>query len=151
MKANKSDGPIKLKIRYSTQPAVDTGGVSKQFFQNFFAQMQKTFNGINMFEGNDTRLIPTTNSHMKNSGLPTMLGRIFACGLSQGHFPVGPRFLSPAIYKYLASGNMAAARESVSLEDAPQRTKLVIQKVILHCFLTFFHLPFFVIGPRLQT
>ena len=76
MKANKSDGPIRLKIRYNSQPAVDTGGVSKQFFQNCFVQMQKTFLGITMFEGNDTRLIPTTNSHMKNSMLPTILGKI---------------------------------------------------------------------------
>ena len=74
------DSIVPLQIKYRGQPAVDTGGVLRQFCTDVFpAQMLQGADGLPpLFEGNENRKLPFYNSGIAVSDVMKLIGKIFS-------------------------------------------------------------------------
>ena len=114
-----------VRIMIGKQPAVDTGGVRRQFFCDVFAYLSSS-NLLRLFEGPENRLRPVFRHSSISSGMMTVVGKMV------GHSIVmdcqGFSFLSPACYYYIA-GHLDTAISATSMVDADKRVKHAISKV----------------------
>ena len=110
----------KLQIVYNDQPAADTGGVSWQFYSQLIRTISEEF-----FHGD-------YNPDIVASGMMKLVGTIIVHSILQGG-PGLPVF-SESVYHYLATGDIDAAVQKMSLNDCSVHTKAFISKVmtILH-------------------
>lgn len=103
-----------LRIQFTGQPAVDTGGVKREFF----TQLKEQFisgEHFSMFEGPANRLLFKYNQQCLGAGIPKMLGTIISHSLVHlcGGFP----HLAPSHYYYLATGDVERASAYTSVLD----------------------------------
>ena len=119
-KDSKFNPAKKLRIVYTGQPAVDTGGVMRQFYTELLAQIAKTF-----FEGEEY-CIPVYNSSTVASGLMKLVGTIVVHSILQGG-PGLPIF-SPGIYNYLAGGNVDETIKCLTIIDCSLQMRNFIKK-----------------------
>lgn len=104
---------LQMKIQFRGEPAIDTGGVLHQAYEDAFLALAKGDAGLKMFQGPFERLVPIYRSDNVLNGVFEVLGKMVAHSMIQG----GPGFpyLSPVIYWYIATGDLrqGIARASV--------------------------------------
>ena len=95
---------FQIKIQFRKEPAIDTGGVLCQAYEDAFLALTKGDAGIQMFQGPPERLVPIYRSDNLLTGVFEVLGKIVAHSLIQS----GPGFpfLAPSIYWYVATGDL---------------------------------------------
>ena len=103
-----------LRVSYSNQPAIDTGGVLRQFFTTV---KEKFINGgmFKMFEGPQERLLFNFKQSCLAAGIPQILGKLVAQSLVHGcgGFP----HLAPSHFYYIATGDLQKASAYASIHD----------------------------------
>lgn len=67
------DASKRVRVQYKSQPAVDTGGIRREFF-NDATKAIATFPAFKLLEGSDHRKLPAYNSTSVHSGLMEVLG-----------------------------------------------------------------------------
>ena len=104
---------LQMKIQFRGEPAIDTGGVLRQAYEDAFLALAKGDTGLRMFQGPFEHLVPIYRSDNVLNGVFEVLGKMVAHSMNQG----GPGFpyLSPVIYWYIATGDLqqGIARASV--------------------------------------
>lgn len=120
-KDSKFDPKKKVRVIYKGQPAADTGGVTCQFYTQLLQEISQQF-----FHG-DTFKTPIYNSNMVVSGIMKLVGTIIVHSILQG----GPGFpvFSPSVFFYLATGDVDASVQRISVNDCSIPTKHFIDKV----------------------
>ena len=115
------DAKKKLRIRFKGQPAVDTGGVTREFFTKLFQVVCEMF-----FQGGKYK-IPVYSADIVASGLMQYFGTMIVHSILQG----GPGFpvFSPSVYCYIATGNIDAAIAKMNYGDCSEPIKHFIDKV----------------------
>jgi len=116
LKGQEFDQKEKLVVSYKNQPAIDTGGVLRQFYTDCFAQMVDGGNLPAIFEGNDNCKVPVSNSAIMLSGIMELTGKLIAHSIVQANIGIG--YLAPCVYEYLVTGDLSAATELVSIDDS---------------------------------
>lgn len=111
-----------LRIIYKGQPAVDTGGVARQFFTNLLNQVSELY-----FEG-DTYQSPVYNADVVASGIMKYIGTIIVHSILQG----GPGFpiFSPSVYRYLSTGDYELAMKTANIGECTAHIKHFINQVM---------------------
>ena len=111
----------KLRNQFKGQPAVDTGGVTREFYTKLFQVICKMF-----FQGGKYKS-PVYSADIVASGLMRYFGTMIVHSILQG----GPGFpvLSPSVYCYIASGNIDAAMAKMNYGDCSEPVKHFIDKV----------------------
>ena len=131
------DATLPLKIRYRGQPAVDTGGVLRQFYTDIFQQMLSGIDGMPaLFEGNENRKLPIYNTGVAISGVMVLVGKIIAHAIVQVN--VGPAFLAAPVYTYICTGNFSAVVSMINLDDVTSKVKHYVNQV--HILLLFLYI-----------
>ena len=131
-KFNKSAG-VRISIR--GQPAVDVGGVRRQFFFSVLCNLANppsestSTSALRLFEGKPHRLRPAYKASILSSGMLTTVGTMIAhCILLDGQgFP----YLSEYCYYYIA-GSYDQALASVTIDDVGANVQFIINEVKLH-------------------
>ena len=120
-KSPEFDVKKKLRIQFKGQPAVDTGGVTREFYTKLFQVICKMF-----FQGGKYKS-PVYSADIVASGLMRYFGTMIVHSVLQG----GPGFpvLSPSVYCYIASGNIDAAMAKMNYGDCSEPVKHFIDKV----------------------
>ena len=113
-KSRSFDPTRPLMIRYRMQPAIDTGGVLREFYSDLFRAFVLD-SELKLFEGPPERIQFYYNHQALTCGLPKMLGTMIAHSLCQG----GPGFpyLSPCNYYYIATGDASHAIAYATIAD----------------------------------
>lgn len=114
-----------LRVLYTGQPAVDTGGVTRHFFSQLLQVI------CNMFFHGDSYKHPVYNADIVASGMMKYIGTIIVHSILQG----GPGFpvFSPSVYQYLATGDVDAAMMMLNYGDCSASVKDFIDKVLYKC------------------
>lgn len=102
-----------IRVTYKGQPAVDAGGVKRQFFTDVLNQMSSS--ELKLLEGPDLRKSPTYDCGVISSGLMKLFGTAVAHAIVQAR--VGIPTLSRPFYWYVATGDVNQAIPYVSVED----------------------------------
>ncbi|XP_028418229.1 uncharacterized protein LOC114543462 [Dendronephthya gigantea] len=126
----KFNGSRPLRVSFANQPAIDTGGVSREFFDKVY---EKLANGddeaFGLFEGPPTKLLPAYSSRIVFSGIMEAIGKMIAHSISQ--CGIGFSKLSPACYWYIVYGDISKAIPYAQLADVhDQEVAGCLQKVI---------------------
>ena len=104
---------FQIKVQFRGEPAIDTGGVLRQAYEDAFLALAKGEAGLKMFQALFERVVPIYRSDNVLNGVFEVLGKMVAHSMIQG----GPGFpyLSPVIYWYIATGDLqqGIARASV--------------------------------------
>jgi len=104
---------FQIKVQFRGEPAIDTGGVLRQAYEDAFLALAKGEAGLKMFQGPFERVVPIYRSDNVLNGVFEVLGKMVAHSMIQG----GPGFpyLSPVIYWYIGTGDLqqGIARASV--------------------------------------
>lgn len=115
------DPTRRLRVLYTGQPAVDTGGVTRHLFSQLLQIISEMF-----FQGTNFKS-PVYNADTVASGMMKFIGTIIVHSLLLG----GPGFpvLSPAVYRYIATGDVDAAMMMLNYGDCSEPVKNLIDKV----------------------
>ena len=116
--------PVRISIR--GQPAIDTGGVRRQFFSVVFSKLAEPSCAMCLFEGPPNRLRPAYKASLLSSGLLTIFGTMVAHSFlldGQG-FP----FIAEYCFYYLA-GLHDQATTCISIEDVGADVKSILTEV----------------------
>lgn len=127
------DPETPLRITFSDQPAIDGGGVLRQFFTDLFSCFIEGKH-VSLFLGECDRKCPTHSPQVVFSGIIEIVGIIIAHSLAQG----GPGFpfLSLPCYYYLATGDVISAMAYCDPWDIPDViTRQWVQKVTMYSIL----------------
>ena len=105
-----------LRIAYKSQPAVDSGGVMRQFYSDLFEGLAEGKLMV-LFEGEADRKVPSYRPVTVMSGLLEMVGKMISHSIAQG----GPGFPFLAIpcYYYLVTGDVMCAMAYSDAWDIP--------------------------------
>jgi len=116
------DPTKRLRVLYTGQPAVDTGGVTRHFFSQLLQVISQMF-----FQGTNYKS-PIYNADIVASGMMKYIGTIIVHSILQG----GPDFpvFSPSVYRYLATGDVDTAMDSLNYGDCSEPVKNFIDKVL---------------------
>ena len=116
------DPKKRLRVIYRGQPAVDTGGVTRQFFTKLLQVISDMF-----FHGSSYKS-PVYNAGIVASGMMKYFGTIIVHSILQG----GPGFpvFSPSVYCYLATGDIDSAMQTMTIQDCSEPMKHFIKKVL---------------------
>ena len=118
-KSHQFDPKAEVRICIRGQPAIDTGGVRRQFFEVVFKTLAHS-EKFSMFDGPGDHLRPAFRMSNLSSGMFRVLGQMVAHSLNldgQG-FP----YLSECIYYYLA-GFIDRAMTLVTDADLSEQVK----------------------------
>lgn len=87
-----------LAIRYKGQPAIDTGGVLRQFYSDCFQKMcgNECEDFPQMFEGEVNDKVPVHNSGIVLSGLLELAGKLMAHSIVHAGLSIG--CIAPCAY-----------------------------------------------------
>jgi hypothetical protein len=115
------DARKRLRVVYEGQPAVDTGGVTRQFFTNLLNIIS------DMFFEDSTYKSPIYNADVVASGMMIYIGTIIVHSILQG----GPGFpvFSPSVYQYLATGDFELAMKTANIGECSAHMKHFINQV----------------------
>ena len=110
-----------LRIVYQGQPAVDTGGVTRQFFTKLLSIISEMF-----FEGCVYKS-PIYNADVVASGMMKYIGTIIVHSILQG----GPAFpvFSPSVYQYLSTGDFELAMKTANIGECSAHMNHFINQV----------------------
>lgn len=125
-KQGKFEKSAGMRVCIYGQPAIDAGGVRRQFFANIFARLAQTDLDDCLFEGSPVRLRPAFKASVLSSGILSTLGTMVAHSLlldGQG-FP----YLSDYCYYYIA-GCYNQAVTCVTVDDAGIKVKSITETV----------------------
>ena len=127
-KQSKLNKSASVPISVRGQPAVDTGGLRRQFFSVIFNQMvsSSAMPSTNIFEGPPNRLLPAFKASLLSSGMLKTAGTMIAHSplLDAQRFP----FLADYCYYYIA-GCYDISVTCITEEDIGIRVKSVINEV----------------------
>jgi hypothetical protein len=132
------DASRPLRITFANQPAIDTGGVSREFFDKVYAKMAANGDdgGFRVFEGPPTRLLPTYSSRIVFSGIMEAIGKMIAHSISQ--CGIGISRLSPVCYWYIVYGDISKAISFAELSDVHDpEVAACLQKVNIEKFVPY--------------
>ena len=124
-KSKEFDPKIPISVRFRGQPGVDSGGLLRQAFTSAFAAIsQNKVPGLKLFTGQENRLTPVYSSENLLTEIFEILGKMIGHSLIQD----GPGFpyLAPAIYWYIATGNLDEAVGRASHIDVVDEDLLLI-------------------------
>ena len=113
-----------VRISIRGQPAVDTGGIRRQFFSVVFTKLASESTGI--FDGPPNRLRPAYKASMLTSGILSTIGTMIAHSFlldGQG-FP----FMAEYCFYYIA-GCHDLALSYVTIDDTSENVKRILSKV----------------------
>ena len=130
-KSSDCDVLAPISIFVKGQPAIDTGGVLRQVFSEVFLSLANNKCMKHIFTGEQFRKVPVFSNELVVNGFFEVLGKMISHSLVQG----GPGFpyLSPAIYWYLATGDLQVALGKASCADVCNKELLkYIDQVHLH-------------------
>ena len=115
------DEKKRLRIVYQGQPAVDTGGVTRQFFTKLLSIISEMF-----FEGCVYKS-PIYNADVVASGMMKYIGTIIVHSILQG----GPAFpvFSPSVYEYLSTGDFELAMKTANIGECSAHMNHFINQV----------------------
>ena len=115
------DPTKRLRIVYTGQPAVDTGGVSRHFFSQLLQVISEMF-----FQGTNYKS-PVYNADTVASGMK-YIGTIIVHSILLG----GPGFpvFSPSVSRYIATGDINAAMVMLNYGDCSESVKNFLDKVL---------------------
>lgn len=124
------DASRPLRIVFKGQPALDTGGPRREFYEKVYSRLA---NGMDMtfqlFEGPPTRVLPVYNTRVVFSGIMKSVGKMMAHSISQ--CGVGMCRLSPVCYWYLVYQDIGRAISYAEVSDVRDTDALsCIDKVI---------------------
>ena len=123
-KETRFDPTRPLRVSFLHQPAVDTGGVRRQFFTDVLDKFAFD-DPYSMFVGEKLCLRPANSPQL----LPLfkLLGTIIVHSLVQE----GPGFpfLAPYVFRYLATDSEELALSYVTSDDLSQNVSIIIEKV----------------------
>ena len=131
-KSPEFDPKAEVRICMRGQPAIDTGGVRRQFFSVVFKTLAHS-EKFSMFDGPADRLRPAFRMSNLSSGMFRVLGQMVAHSFildGQG-FP----YLSECLYYYLA-GLTDRAMTLVTVADLSEQVKTLVGEVHCDCFWT---------------
>ena len=105
-----------MRITFSNQPAIDTGGVCREFFDKVYVKLANgDDDGLRLFEGPPKRLLPTYSSRIVFSGIMEAIGKMIAHSVPQ--CGVGLSRLSPVCHWYIVYGDISKAISFAELSD----------------------------------
>ena len=110
------DPKVPIRVQLKGQPAIDSGGILRQCFSTIFTLVSRNeFLGLRLFTGPSNWLTPVYSSEHILTGVFEVLGKMISHSLVQG----GPGFphLAPAVYLYVATGNLGEAIKKASIVD----------------------------------
>ena len=120
------DPTIPIRVSYKGQPAVDTGGVTRQFFTDVLSSFARQ-DSFQLFMGHSSRLRPAYS--------PQILPLMKILGTIIGHSLIleGPgfTFLAPFVFWYVATGSEQIALPYVSVHDLSPAAADVVTQVSL--------------------
>ena len=122
-----------IRVAFIGQPAIDSGGVKRQFYTDLFIQLVTT-NQFKLFQGPTNRLLFYYDQTALNCGLFKMLGKMVAHSICQ--WCPGFPYLAPAMYYYVATGEINQASAYASIADIPTGEELnyMLKRCIQNCF-----------------
>jgi len=109
----KFDASRPIRVTFSKQPAVDTGGPRREFYSIIYTKLAE--GSLQLFEGPPTRLIPTYSSRIVFSGVMRCIGKMIAHSIAQ--CAVGISRLSPVCYWYLVHEDVDKAISYAEISD----------------------------------
>lgn len=110
------DASCPLRIIFRGQPAIDSGGVLRQFYSNLFEGLVQG-KLLLLFEGEEARKVPSYQPQAVMSGMFEMVGKMIAHSLVQGG-PGFPCLALPCFY-YLVTGDVMCAFAYCDVWDLP--------------------------------
>lgn len=115
------DPTKRLRIVYTGQSAVDTGGVITQFYTQLLSAVSKQF-----FQG-IKYCTPIYSSDAVAAGVMKLVGVMIVHSILQG----GPGFpiFSPTVFNYLCKGDLQEAVKTMTIEDCSLHIQELIKKV----------------------
>ena len=126
------DPTKRLRVLYRGQPAVDTGGVTRHFFSQLLQVISQMF-----FQGTNYKS-PIYNADIVASGMMKYIGTIIVHSILLG----GPDFpvFSPSVYRYIATGDVDTAMDTLNYGDCSEPVKNFIDQVLcMHFVLTYIY------------
>ena len=122
-KSNKLSPFTVVRVVIENQPAIDTGGVRRQLYNDALIRIA---NNEDLFETTDNGVRPVFRQSTLSSGIFTTVGKLIGHSIvmDQQGFP----YLSPACFYYLA-GNVNTAISETNMGDVGSHIKDVILKV----------------------
>lgn len=124
------DASRPLRITFNNQPAIDTGGPRREFFEKVFAKLANGYEAFKLFEGPPTKLLPTYSSRIAFSGIMKCVGKMIAHSISQ--CGIGISRLSPACYWYIVHEDISKAISYADVSDV--YGGLALSVILLHVF-----------------
>ena len=120
----------KPDVTFEGEEGVDAGGPTLEFLWLALSQMRQGDGGkVSLFEGSSGHLLPVHCTSYLDSGLFYVFGKVVAHSILHGG--TGFPGLSPAMGRFIASGDVDSASCLVSAEDIPDIDyKDVIEKVL---------------------
>ena len=120
-------------MRYKGQPAIDTGGVCRQFFTTVYEQISGAHGIPPLLEG-DAATLPIFNTHTAVREIMVAVGKIMAHSIVQ--LGIGPDFFPTAAYMYVCSGDFSTAIPFINFDTTTSRTKYFLDKFVIKvlCF-----------------
>ena len=115
-KSPKFNEVVPIKVQMREELAINGGGgVLRQAFTNVFHEIASGESYLRLFTGHSQRLTPIYSSEHVLTGVFEVLGKLITHSLVQG----GPGFpfLAPAIYWYVATGDLSEAVARASCLD----------------------------------
>ena len=112
----------RLRVLYQGQPAVDTGGVIRQFFSQLLQVICEMF-----FKGTSLYKSPVYSADVVASGMMKYIGTIIVHSIL--HCGPGFPIFSPSLYCYLVSGDVDATMVMLNYNDCSDSVKQFIDKV----------------------
>ena len=115
-----------IRVSFVGQPAVDSGGVRRQFFNDSIEKFAFS-SDLNLFVGSPFRLRPRHSTQIIISGTMKIIGRLIAHAiLLEG---IGFPYLSPCLYWYMCTQSENIALQYALLDDLDEHCQAVVQQV----------------------
>ncbi|XP_015749579.1 PREDICTED: uncharacterized protein LOC107329406 isoform X2 [Acropora digitifera] len=120
----------KPDVTFEGEEGVDAGGPTLEFLWLALSQMRQGDGGkVSLFEGSSGHLLPVHCFSYLDSGLFYVFGKVVAHSILPGG--TGSPGLSPAMGRFIASGDVDSTSSLVSAEDIPDTDyKDVIEKIL---------------------
>lgn len=104
-----------LRVRFLGEPGVDAGGPSREYATLLLKTMFSA--QVKLFEGHETSKLPIYNADALHANLFECAGKI--CAYLIAHFDVSLPVLCPAMYHYIASGDIDESAKLCEIDDIP--------------------------------